>query len=160
MTVEHLRAYLDRLGPLLARQELLESRLERLNDQKLAPSRANLDGMPHSPSPADRTARLAIGITDTEARLAELSEQIERIRDEIAAILDLMPPATKRNHALQEAALWGRYMEGFSVREIAQSLYGKRPDYKDREEGYMRQSTRQVLEGLRRLAPLLPDELL
>lgn len=160
MTVERLREYLDRLSPLLTQRELLEGRLERLHDRATSPRRAQLTGMPSARSTTDQTGGLAVSITDTERKLAALSAEIDRIQDETAAVLDLMPPAKKRNHYLQEGALWGRYIEAMSTRDLAKSLYGKKKDFDSRQETYIRQASRQVLEGLKRLAPLVPDEMI
>lgn len=100
-----------------------------LNGEKAA-----ADGMPRGTSVSDPTAAQAVIKAQLMAEIKELAEQENYMRKEIINAFKKIP------YAIDRQIMNLRYMDGMEWTEIAYMVFGKKSDYLEREDKYMKKA--------------------
>ena len=136
--------------------EYLWCELESLEDKATAAGVAKLTGTPNAPGhTSDRTGAIVGQLDELRAECAELQAEATATRHEIeAAIRKITAP---RHHwADLRGVLRFRYIGLLSWNEVNYSLFGSKRDFLDREDSYLRRTTKLHSEAILILAEIMP----
>ncbi len=152
-SVDYVKQWLSRYSENEAQLGTTIERLEALRSRLKSPGSPTLSGMPHGGGyEGDQIGRMLGQIE----RLEEIAqEQLEKSRLLYAEINNTIDQITGRKWPGLRVVLKMRYLDGFSWEEINKILWGKKPDFDDRTESYMRRAFRLYSEALAAIIPVL-----
>ncbi len=109
--------------------------------------------MPHGGGyESDKTGRM-LGEAEELEQIAQ--EQVMKSHHLYREINSEIDKITGRQWSDLRVVLKMRYLDGFSWEEVNQILWGKKPDFDDRTESYMRRTFRLYSEALAAIIPVL-----
>lgn len=133
------------LDIMIERLEALEARLSTVSSPKL-------DGLPHGSPTYDRTLSLIAQKEQLEWQARKMVQSQTENRLEIERAVELLPKADEK------AVLQMRYIDGEKWGDVAQMLFGSRDDFFDREDSYIRRTTKLHGQALQNLTRIMSEE--
>lgn len=152
MDVEEVKTWLLRyqngertIDNLIERFETLETRLQTVSSPQLG-------GLPRGTPAHDRMGMLIAQKQELEEKIRSMiREQTDR-RHEIEKHIDCLQKADEKGVLLM------RYIDGEQWKDISMMLFGAKADYLDREESYLRRTTKLHSRALQNLAKIMKED--
>lgn len=159
---DEARQFLGRYLPAKTRAELLQTRLQRLQDRASGPRGPHLDGLPGAPrgTVGDPTGGLAQELIDTEDELREATATRDQIKAEIRRELNALPRESETDERIV-MLLRARYFDGELWSGINEILFGGEDDFEDedRKESYLRRCHKLHHKALYELSKILMEDI-
>lgn len=158
--LDRARQFLARYLPAKTRVELLQTRLQRLQDRASGPRPARIDGLPGPPrgTTGDPVGELATELEDTKSELQEARAKADAIRAEIRQEIGYLPRETE-NDERARLVLLGRYIDGEGWDTINELLFGDNEDYTDKQESYLRRCHKLHHKALYELSKIVMEDM-
>lgn len=150
---ERAKIWLNRHVKESKNLESLYNRLEALEEKAYNPRSAAPNGMPHSGGdPVDT-------VGNTVARMEKLREKIEESRKKVNSLYDEIGGAIAQidgsDWANQRSVLETRYLDLMEWEEVNSILFGRKKDFYDREDSYLRRTFYIHGKALEKLSAIL-----
>ena len=125
----------------------MEERLAYLEYAMGAPSSSNLSGMPRGGSDnSSKQERDLIKAEELEERLRDMYAEESRKREEIEGLIDQL------ENPEEQTVIEMRYLDDANWRAVSVALHGKRDDYDEHEERYLKRTFKIHGRALQKLA--------
>lgn len=157
---DEARRFLGRYLPAKTRAELLQKRLQRLQDRASGPRSARLDGLPGPPrgTTGDPVGELAAELEDTKKELQEATATRDQIKAEIRRELNALPRESETDER-ERLILLAKYIDGEDWAGIAEIIYGDRADFDDKLDSLIRQCHKLHHKALYELSKIVMEDM-
>lgn len=153
MLIEQVKEWLLRYRDTQTDVDNQLARLDEMEAKMTAPRTAQLDGMPHGGGNSiDRIGGDLARLEQLEAEVREALAEGKRIYDEIEKAVKKIKGSGWGD---QRAVIRARYLDLCSWSDVAFLLFGKRADFLDKEDTYLRRCHKIHARALVALAEIL-----
>ena len=148
-----IRALLESYSKIKERIDFTEERIIYLEIMQGSPSSSNLSGMPSGERDgSSKTERDIIKKLELEERLRDMYAEENNRREEIEGLIEQMDNPEEQTLAEM------RYLDDAGWRSISVALYGKRPDYDEHEDRYLKRTFKLHGRALQHLARIYKQQ--
>jgi len=151
---EDVKQWLNRYSEAQADLDDLRARRDALIQRSEAARTSAWDDLPHGKGDhADPTGIMAARIEDLACEIAERIAEARALYSEIDGAIKQIGG---HGSADQRCCLQCRYLDGCSWPEVAQILFGRKPDFEEKFDNYLRRTHFIHAKALETLAKLVP----
>ena len=147
-----------RLIQFIETERIIDNQIERLQNLVMkmqSPSSPKMSDMPRTPSPDfAKMAKQVAKKIEIENKIDRLTEHQEREKEWIQNVLDNIeaPRMSITEIANEKSVIEMRYIDGESWPNIARMLFGQEENYEERQDSYLRRTTKIHGRALRNMA--------